>query len=157
MKATGRLHHYKESGLDNVWLLRNGFTVRQTAYGEAASIDDVDGLPARIARDLVEKPEPLTGPEIRFLRKHLDRSRRELAGLMGADEQTVSRWERGATTMPPAADRLLRAFHREAKEGNARLMDLLKRVAVRDDKSGKAERRIELTRSRRAATWKVAA
>jgi len=80
------MYHYKESGLDNVWLV-NGFRIRQTSYGEALSIEDVEGLYHAIARGLVEKVGTLNAKEVRFLRKRLDLSQKNLAMLLGADEE----------------------------------------------------------------------
>src|SRR3990167_4117385 len=100
-----KMYHYQECGLGNVWL-KNGYKVRKTPYGEALAIEDMDGLYDSIARGLVDKRGPLAAREIRFLRKHLGMSQRVFADALGADEQTVSRWERGKTVVPPASDRL---------------------------------------------------
>jgi DNA-binding transcriptional regulator YiaG len=151
-----RMYHYKECGLDNIWLV-DGYQVRRTAYGEAIAIEDVEGLYDLIARGLVEKAGALSGKEIRFLRKHLGRSQRALGAVLGSDEQTVSRWERGSTAMPAAADRLLRGYYREIKQGNARLKELVDRLIELDNE---IDRPFRLKRGRQSGSekaWKIAA
>lgn len=61
-----------------------------------------------LARTVVTKPGRLTGPEIRFLRKHLGLSGQDFADVMGSDPSTISRWENGKEPMNKHADRLLR-------------------------------------------------
>jgi putative transcriptional regulator len=107
-------YHYKECGLNNVWLV-DGYRVRQTPYGESLSIENVDALYLTIARGLVEKSGPLSAKEIRFLRKHLGLSQRNLGALLGVNEETVSNWERTKSAMPPSADRLLRLYWLEER------------------------------------------
>lgn len=153
-----KMYHYKECGLDNVWLV-NGYHVRRTAYGDALSIEDVDGLYDSIARNLVEKAGTLDGKEIRFLRKHLGQSQRALGDVLGSDEQTVSRWEREETTIPAAADRLLRAYYRELKQGDAGLKELLDRLAERSGRKGAKPFRLKRAIERKSGEkeWKQAA
>lgn len=104
--------HYKASGLSDVWLV-NGFTVETTTDGPAVRIEDVDGLHAAIARSVVATGRRLAAAEVRFLRKLLALSQADLAGLLGVSDQTVARWEKAATAIDPAADRLLRFLVRE--------------------------------------------
>jgi DNA-binding transcriptional regulator YiaG len=151
-------YHYKESGLDNVWLV-NGFRVRRTSYGEAISIEDVEGLYKAIARSLVEKAGTLNGKEIRFLRKHLGLSQRTIGAVLGSNEETVSNWERGKSAIPHGADRLLRAYWREVKEGAAKLKDLVERLAELDDQVNDMELRLKHVEEceGRQEEWKLAA
>src|SRR5258708_5099510 len=149
-----KLYHFEECGLDNVWLA-DGFTFQRTAYGRGVSFDDFEGVHRTIARHLVETLGALDGNEVRFLRKELDLSQAGLASLLGYDEQTVSRWERGVSTVPPAADRLLRALWREAHGERLKLRDFIGSLA---DRSGAAPRRIVLRRvPRRKQGWRLAA
>ena len=62
------LYHYVQCGLNNVWL-RSGFELQDTPYGKAVSIQNVEGLHEAIAKVLTEKPEQLSGDELRFLRR----------------------------------------------------------------------------------------
>ncbi|MBV8406628.1 MAG: helix-turn-helix domain-containing protein [Alphaproteobacteria bacterium] len=149
-----KLYHFTECGLDNVWLA-DGFTLHRTAYGRGVSFDDIEGVHRAIARHLVEVPGGLDGSQLRFLRKELDLSQAGLASLLGYDEQTVSRWERAVSTVPPAADRLLRALWREAQGEGLHLRNFIGSLAGR---SGTARRRIVLQRApRRKEGWQLAA
>lgn len=102
------MHHYTESGLPYVWLA-DGYRLEPTAYGEALSVQDADGLHRAIARWVAESLPRLHGREVKFLRLELDHTQAELAGRLGVTEQTVSLWERQpGKPIPAAADRLLR-------------------------------------------------
>lgn len=102
------MHHYTESGLPYVWLA-DGYRLEPTAYGEALSVQDADGLHRTIARWVAESLPRLHGREVKFLRLELDCTQAELASRLGATEQTVSLWERQPSKpIPAAADRLLR-------------------------------------------------
>lgn len=59
--------HYTQCGLPDVWLL-NGFCRRETPYGDAVSVENINGLHRAIALYLVKKKAELTGSELRFLR-----------------------------------------------------------------------------------------
>lgn len=124
-------YHYTESGLRNVYL-QNGYTVRQTPYGETVSIADVPGLHRVIGTALARKAH-LTGTELRFLRKDLGLSQRTLGGLIGSSEQNVSLWERKGR-MPKAADRLVRLIYLAKVQGNLDVQKLLNELADIDEK-----------------------
>ena len=86
------MYHYTECGLQKVWL-ENGYKLHKTPHGKGVSILDVAGLHHMIGRSIALRPR-LTGAELRFLRKELDLSQRNLATLLGVSEQIVSLWER---------------------------------------------------------------
>ncbi len=116
-----QMHHYMGCGLPNVYL-QGGFEVVSTPYGEGVSIQDIDGLHAAIGQVVVCNPAALTGAEFRFLRQELELSQAALGDLLGRDEQTVARWEKGKSKkVDPAADRLLRLLYRESKFGSKKL------------------------------------
>ena len=102
-----------ECGLDYVWLL-NGFTILETAYGPAAQVDRAEELDRRIALAVIHRQHSLTGQEVRFLRGLLDMTQTELGALLGKDAQSVARWERVKTAVPPTEDRALRQIYLEA-------------------------------------------
>jgi DNA-binding transcriptional regulator YiaG len=89
-------HHYVASGLDNVFLL-NGVSESMTDYGPMIHIENVNGLHRAIGLHIVEKSEPMTGREFRFLRKQMDMTQSELAEQLGVSEQTVANYEKGKT------------------------------------------------------------
>ncbi|MCY0149975.1 helix-turn-helix domain-containing protein [Hoeflea sp. G2-23] len=117
-------YHYSESGLDNVWL-ENGYTKHETPYGDGISIDDTEGLHKAIGNWLVNLPKPFNGAELRFIRLEMELTQRDLAEILGVDEQAVRRWEKSRDKkFHGAADRLLRAIYTEHlhKTGSVRRM-----------------------------------
>ena len=101
---------YRESGLKDVLITVT--ILRCPKCGETLpQIPDVRGLHAAIADHLFEKPGPLTGPEVRFLRKEMGVKAKDLASILGVDPVTVSRWETGTEKVGQTADRLIRCLY----------------------------------------------
>ena len=63
--------HYTGSGLGNVYLVGVTYYVCQECGATSAEIPALPDLLAEIARVVVGKPSPLSGDEMRFLRKRL--------------------------------------------------------------------------------------
>jgi len=125
-------YHYTESGLDNVYLV-NGYTVHETKYGKGISIHDTEGLHNAIGELLVNAPKPLSGAELRFLRLELELTQRNLAAMLGSEEQTVRRWEKARTkAIPGPADRLLRVLYTEYRQGDGSVRRMIDRLADLD-------------------------
>ncbi|GLK54535.1 DNA-binding transcriptional regulator YiaG [Methylopila capsulata] len=101
-------YHYRECGLDNVWL-ENGFTREIYEGEEYVSVHDVDGLWKAIGLSLVSDKKTLSPKEIFFLRRHMKLTQSELATRLRVDDQTVARWEKGKVKLPGPADLALRA------------------------------------------------
>ena len=99
-------YQYRASGLDYIFLL-NGVTTRDTRYGSMVNIRNINGLHRAIGLHIVEKSEPMTGAELRFLRKQMGLTQRELATLMRTTDQTVANYEKSKTE-PGPADALIR-------------------------------------------------
>ncbi|MFG5864450.1 helix-turn-helix domain-containing protein [Metapseudomonas sp. CR1201] len=87
------MYQYSSCGLEYVFL-KNGYTIKETPYGQAVSIDDIEGLHRAIALDIMRQKTPLTGQQFRFLRKEQDLTQAELAAILGVSEQTVAAWEK---------------------------------------------------------------
>lgn len=101
---------YTFGGLEGIYLA-DGFERVETGYGAGVVFHDLDGLHEAIGEQIARaRPSGLSGAEIRFLRELMGCTQRELAGLLGATEQTLARWETGKTAMPGPADLLLRAL-----------------------------------------------
>jgi DNA-binding transcriptional regulator YiaG len=123
-------YHYTDSGLDNVWL-ENGYTIHQTPYGEGISIQNTEGLHRAIGEWLIALPKPLSGAELRFLRLEMELTQRDLAGILGADEQAVRRWEKAKSkAINGPADRLLRALYSEYLHGDGSVRRVVDRLAA---------------------------
>lgn len=121
------MYHYEECGLSNVWL-RDGYTIEEDdLYGELISIASIESLHDAIGLYLInEKPE-LTGEEFRFLRKELNLSQKNLAGLIGVNESTLRGWESGSKIGTPA-DRFLRALYKEHVHGGGQLKSMIENL-----------------------------
>ena len=127
-----KMHHYTESGLDNVYLV-NGFDVVPSPAGQSIIIQDVDGLHNAIGRFLIRERKVLSGREIRFLRHELDISQNTLARMLDVTEQTVRRWEQEKLPIPRAADALLRSLFAEKIGGDGKISSILARIADIED------------------------
>ena len=125
-------YHYTESGLDNIYLV-DGFTIHKTPYGEGVAIQNTAGLHKAIGKHLVARPIPLNGAEVRFLRTEMELTQRDLAGIIGATEQTLRLWEKNrGKFIPGTADRLLRALYSEFIGGDVHIRKMLERLADLD-------------------------
>lgn len=104
------MYHYTMTGLDNIYL-SNGYTIEQTPYGEAVSIEGAAELDRAIALSLIRQPHPLGAKEFRFLRQQTGMSQSDTGAFIGADRQTVARWEKQETPLPQYADSLIRLLY----------------------------------------------
>ena len=127
-----RPYHYAECGLDSVYLV-NGFETVATPRGQGTRIESLHGLHRAIARAVLEEKKRLSGKEVRFLRHELDMTQEALSALVGVDVQTVARWEKGRSEVPPPADRLIRAIYNEAAGGSVKIIEPLRRLANLDE------------------------
>lgn len=122
------MYRYEECGLSNVWL-HDGYKIEEDElYGELVSISSVSDLHKAIGLYLInEKPE-LNGEEIRFLRKELNLSQKNLAGLIGVNESSVRNWETDRGDMSKPADRFLRALYKEHVHGGGELKAMVEKL-----------------------------
>ncbi len=127
-----RRYHYRECGLDNVYLL-NGFRFDKTPHGRVVHIEDMDDLHRAIGEFLVFERKKLTGREFRYLRHELNLSQRKLGLMLGVTELTVARWEKGECAIQGAADRMIRVLFGEQFGGNEAVKELLECLSKLDD------------------------
>lgn len=102
-------HHYTESGLDNVWLLNMPMYECNCGH-KIFEIPAFMQLHDALAKLIVEKPLDLTREEVKFLRKTLHKSSKELASLLEVSPVTVSRWESGKSKISHAYQLLLKTI-----------------------------------------------
>jgi DNA-binding transcriptional regulator YiaG len=95
-------YSYTESGLENVVLAKAPVYVCPDHGVQELAIGGVHALHAQIARAILDRRPPLTGPEIRFLRKYHRWNQTKLADLLGVTRVTVSNWERESTPLSTA-------------------------------------------------------
>ena len=67
-----------------------------------------EGSPRDRAGAIANSPARLTGPQLRFLRKHLGLNGQELSRYLHTDKTKVSKWETEEDAIGPATDRLIR-------------------------------------------------
>ena len=144
------MYHYTESGLRNIWLV-NGYVLKRTSYGEAVSIRDLEGL-HRYIGSVIARQRSLSGPELRFLRKEMAMSQRELADFVGTSEQNVSLWERRGR-VPQAADRIVKLAYLEMikKDGSVKIRETIDFLNQLD------AQRLPTLKLEKARAWKKAA
>ncbi len=107
-------YHYAESGLDNVYL--SGVEICECTCGEkTVAIPSVMELHRLISIALVNKNSPLTGKEIKFLRKNMGISGKIFAEVIGIDKATLSRWENDNQVISKPHDRLIRLAYSNVK------------------------------------------
>ena len=98
---------YTESGLDNIVL--ENIEICECQCGEkVVAIPNVEEINKHIGHVLAMKKSRLNGKEIRFLRKNMGFTAIELAKLIGVDNATISRWERGIQRISKSNDRFLK-------------------------------------------------
>jgi len=108
LKKTKITHKYKECGLDNVTLIGVEYSRCENCGEEYYGYGNLEQLNEVIASTLIRKREFLIGNEVRFLRKHLGYSGAMFAKIIGYDDATLSRLERGSQPITKAFDRLVR-------------------------------------------------
>jgi DNA-binding transcriptional regulator YiaG len=148
---TPKRYHYRDCGLDNVWI-EGGFDEIDSPYGKGISIHDLDGLHRCIAHCLVNKPGPLTGPELRFLRTELDLSQLALGGLCGRNERTIREWETRDAPVEEPANTIVRFVH-EQRVNPATNYEELSRMIKQLQAFDKAFHELKLRAT--AEGWKV--
>lgn len=133
MHKTKGSYHYTESGLDNVYL--KGVVIYKCECGEELpEIPHIEELHRIIAFEIVKSPVPMTGSELRFLRKQMEMRATDLAALVGVDDVTVSRWEHDTKPVGSNNDRLIRSlFIKKVEEELKSLigMNFLKTILMR--------------------------
>jgi DNA-binding transcriptional regulator YiaG len=93
---------FKGAGLPNVYL-RSGVKIEKDPdYGKLVTIERMPELFQAIAFAIVAKHEPLTGDEMRFLRKRMELRQADLAQDLRVTEQTVANYEKDKTEAGPA-------------------------------------------------------
>ena len=148
--------NYTFSGLPYEVLLLNVPIHRCPECGEQAdSVPRPEELHRTLGLHIVERAERLSGAEVRFLRKLLDWSAKDLASVFGVDSKTVSRWENDKDPMGPVGERLLRLLVRDLEpvEGGSASWVMHTFPAVTEAKGEPRAVRLEGANGR----WSVAA
>ena len=115
------MYHYRECGLDYVWLV-NGYRTHDTPYGKGVSIDNSEGLHRAIALAIIEGRPRLSGSEFRYLRKAMELSQKRFGDIFDLTDQTVALWEKN-DKLPKWADLAIRAMYLDRLQGSVKLAD----------------------------------
>jgi putative zinc finger/helix-turn-helix YgiT family protein len=103
-----RPYQYKESGLSNIFLLG----VEVSECSRCGNIDVTIPHPLKIHRKialaLAMSLSRLTGPQLRFLREHLNLTVQQLGAYLHVDPAIISKWESEDEPINPSTERLLR-------------------------------------------------
>lgn len=101
-------YHYTESGLKNIILKNIEIRICNQCGAKSPLIPQILKLHEEIAKSLALQPQPLSGEEVRFLRKMLGVKAKDWASHLRIDPSTLSRWESGDQAIGPQADALIR-------------------------------------------------
>jgi transcriptional regulator with XRE-family HTH domain len=86
--------HFADSGLENVYLVG----IKYFVYEDGKVMTEIPALKQLmklIAKDLVYSPDPLSGSEIRFLRKRMGFKAIDMAASLFIEPESLSRIENG--------------------------------------------------------------
>ena len=101
---------FRESGLNNV-VLKNIEIVKCDECGnEDPIIRKLNDVMRVLALAVIEKPYPLVGEEIRYLRKYLGMGQDAFAALLKSEKAVLSRWENNREAAGARSDLLIRAI-----------------------------------------------
>ena len=120
--------HYTGCGLRDVWL-KNGYTVKDTPYGQATAIHNREALHKTIGFHWVNNQPVLIGEVIRFLRKEMDLTQQQLGHFLGVNESTVRNWENDHQRMPTAAALVLRGLYASYIKADSDIRTIVERMA----------------------------
>lgn len=124
-----KMHHYTDGGLKNVWL-QNGFEIRSTPYGKGVAIHNVEGLTKAICLALVAKTGTLNGNEFRYIRiAGMLLSQVSLGTMMGADAQSIERWEKHGR-LSKWADKMIRVIYLAHTDGDQKVSSVVNRITT---------------------------
>ena len=117
-------YHYGECGLNNVYLIDMEI-FRCSCGEEIVSIPMVPELNTVIGKGLIVQKAPLSGEEIRFLRKNLGLTSKKFAKYLDINKSTVSRWESGKQVPSSTHDRLIRIVYAGIKGIDSKVLKKL--------------------------------
>ncbi len=125
--ATRILPEYRTDalGLPNVTLIGIAQELYCRDCGErlGVSYPNLEGVVAALALARAQNPQKFGGAEVRFMRKALKWTARELAARLGVREETISRWEHDREPIGPGSEKLLRLMAVELLAENAPAME----------------------------------
>jgi putative zinc finger/helix-turn-helix YgiT family protein len=116
-------YHYTESGLDNVYLYGVAEYKCPKCGNEMVQIPRIAQLHIILAIVISQKPERLTGEEIRFMRKEVGMNGKAFAEAIGITPVSLSRWENNKEKHSDSHDKLVRYIFRSMMQ--KRMQDMM--------------------------------
>ena len=104
-------YRYVGSGLPNVYLVGVAYESCSACGMQSAEIPALNELLAAIARVLFNKEAPITGEELRFLRKRMRIPANQFAAVLGFTDSHYSKFENGKAPIPGSIDKLVRLIY----------------------------------------------
>jgi DNA-binding transcriptional regulator YiaG len=154
MKHPTGEYRYRESGLDNVYLI-DGFRYVEGPEGLRLIIDDIDGLHRAIGEYLITQRKNLSGREIKFLRVEMGMSQSMLARLLGVSDRAVIRWERGESgQVPPLAEVTIRMLYRDFASDDGSLRGTMRKMLKKIAELENEKQRLALSKPRNSS-WRA--
>jgi DNA-binding transcriptional regulator YiaG len=101
-------YKFNESGLSNVTLKGIELIRCEECGNEDPLIPHANELMDLLAVAVILKPHRLIGEEVRFLRKHAEKTLEEFAKWIKVDKTTLSRWENDQQSIGEQSDQLIR-------------------------------------------------
>ena len=111
MESTGD-YHFKSSRLDNAYI--QDANLIHCGCGVGLKIRAMGSVLDELGNAVINKPGPLNGQEIRYLRKNVGLSAREFAKMLEVNHTTLSKWENGRAPGRPN-DLLIRLVYAACK------------------------------------------
>ena len=126
MESTGD-YHFKSSGLDNAYI--QDANLINCGCGVGLKIRGMGSVLDELGNAVINKPGPLNGQDIRYLRKNVGLSAREFARMLEVNHTTLSKWENGRAPGRPN-DLLIRLAYAAWKgyEHPKRIFDIFEKV-----------------------------
>lgn len=119
-------YHFVGSGLPNVYLVGVDYYVCADCSKQAAEIPAIKQLFEALGRTIVSKQSPLTGTEVRFLRKRLARKAVEFSRMVSLTPEYLSALENSPDPVDPGRDKLVRVIYR-ALSDDKKLKDVFQK------------------------------
>lgn len=88
---------------------------------------NMNALQEFVFKGLIHKPSPLSGSELRFMRKFLNLSTTELGKNLGVSHATIVKWEKGEAKISPLQESYIRMFLFEKRQ-NGELINLYQEI-----------------------------
>ncbi len=89
-------------------------TPMKKVFGEWVIDIDMNALQIFVFKGLIHKPYPLTGKEMRFMRKFLEKSTTELGEELGVSHAAIVKWEKEEAKIGPMQEAYIRMFFNES-------------------------------------------